>query len=152
MDNTIPKAKLSRLAEKIAYHERQLTELRLTYDREFAQDVRMNDRLNAGLTIPQIMILVSMTEGTLRNRMSARALRDKVVRIDGKAGLLYADVKAHLMAKRRGRISEDRVKVILKLRDTTDMTQEQIAETLNMSRRTIQRVLERDATNTTTEE
>jgi DNA-directed RNA polymerase specialized sigma subunit len=114
------------------------------YDKEYAAKVKADDDLDAKLTIPQILHLVPLTEGTLRNRMSREPLKAVVTRCDGKAALCYKDVKAHLLTKARGRISEERVKVILNLRNTTDMTQEQIAETLSLSRRTIQRVLERE--------
>lgn len=152
MSGFIPKAKLSHITEKIAYHEGELARLYETYDREFAQDVRANNRLEAGLTIPQIRHLVALSEGTLRNRMSREPLRDRVIKVQGKSGLRFEDVKKHLLSRSRGRISQDRVSAILHLRNTTDMTQEKIAETLNLSRKTIQRVLDRDATSTKTEE
>jgi DNA-directed RNA polymerase specialized sigma subunit len=143
---------LEAMKAKIHYCREELDLLVAAYDKEYAAKVKADDDLNARLTVPQILHLVPLTEGTLRNRMSREPLRSMVTRCDGKSALCYKDVKAHLLTKARGRISAERVKVILNLRNTTDMTQEQIAETLNLSRRTIQRVLEREASTTASKE
>jgi DNA-directed RNA polymerase specialized sigma subunit len=143
---------LEAMKAKIHYCREELDLLVAAYDKEYAAKAKIDNDLNAKLTIPQILHLVPLTEGTLRNRMSREPLRSLVTRCDGKAALYYKDVKEHLLVKARGRISAERVKVILNLRNTTAMTQEQIAETLNLSRRTIQRVLEREASTTAAKE
>jgi hypothetical protein len=132
---------LDDLRKKLNWHQGEVKRLQEEYDRVFAHHVRAKNLSAAHLTVPQILHLVPIAEGTLRNRMCRMPLQQKVCKRNGNSGLLWADVRDHLLVDRRGTIGDAKAQIIRNLAATTELTHADIAEHLGISLRTVRRVL-----------